>query len=70
MDNPSQTSTQAKRFFRSKSDRKLAGVCGGLAAYLNMDPTLVRILWVVLTIASFGVGVLAYLVFWMAAPEQ
>jgi phage shock protein PspC (stress-responsive transcriptional regulator) len=64
------TTGSPKRFFRSKTDRKLAGVCGGLAVYLNMDPTLVRILWVILTIASFGVGVLAYLVFWMAAPEQ
>lgn len=58
-----------KRFFRSKSDRKIAGVCGGVAKYLNMDPTLVRILWVILSIASLGVGVLGYIVFWIAAPE-
>jgi phage shock protein C len=59
-----------KRFYRSKSDRKLAGVCGGIAQYLNMDPTLVRILWVILSIVSFGLGVIGYLVFWLVAPEQ
>jgi phage shock protein PspC (stress-responsive transcriptional regulator) len=59
-----------KRFYRSKSDRKIAGVCGGMAEYLGMDPTLVRILWVVISIASFGVGILGYIVFWVAAPEK
>jgi phage shock protein C len=59
-----------KRFFRSRTDRKVAGVCGGVAKYLNLDPTLVRILWVILSIASFGVGVLGYIVFWIAAPEE
>jgi len=61
---------EPKRFYRSKSDRKIAGVCGGIAQYLNMDPTLVRILWVILTLASFGVGILGYIVFWVAAPER
>jgi phage shock protein C len=72
MENASSTTstTTPKRFFRSKSDRKIAGVCGGLAVYLNMDPTLVRILWVVLSLASFGAGVLGYIIFWAVAPEQ
>jgi phage shock protein PspC (stress-responsive transcriptional regulator) len=54
---------------RSVSDRKVAGVCGGLAKYLGLDPTLVRVLWVVLTIVSFGAGVIGYLLLWMLAPE-
>lgn len=61
--------TGPKRFHRSKSDRKIAGVCGGVAQYFNIDPTLVRILWVVGTLVSFGIGILAYVVFWVAAPE-
>ena len=57
-----------KRFTRSKSDRKIAGVCGGVAKYFNIDPTLVRVVWGVL--AFTGVGLLAYLIFWMVAPEE
>lgn len=66
---PSQTVSSPKRFFRSKSDRKIAGVCGGAARYLNMDPTLVRILWVVSCFLS-GLGLIAYIIFWIAAPEE
>lgn len=57
-------------YARSLSDRKLAGVCGGLAKYLNMDPTLVRILWVVLSLVSVGAGVIGYILLWMLAPEE
>lgn len=60
----------AKRFTRSRTDRKLGGVCGGLAAYFGMDATLMRILWVVLSVLSFGAGVLGYLLLWWLAPEQ
>jgi phage shock protein C len=54
---------------RSLADRKIAGVCGGLARYFDLDPTLVRVLWVVLTIVSFGAGVIGYLLLWLLAPE-
>jgi phage shock protein C len=63
------TTTQPKRFHRSKSDRKIAGVCGGMAEYLNLDPTLVRILWIVAAFMG-GIGLIAYLIFWIAAPEK
>jgi len=59
-----------KRFTRSKSDRKLAGVCGGVARYFNMDPTLVRVLWVVLSLVSFGAGVVGYILLGLLAPEE
>lgn len=63
--------TQApRRFYRTAKDKKIAGVCGGVAKYLGMDPTLVRVLWILLTIVSFGVGLLAYVIFWAAAPEE
>ena len=53
---------------RSTTDRKIAGVAGGLAAYLNLDPTLVRVLWV-LTVIGAGFGVLAYVILWIVLPE-
>ena len=53
---------------RSTNDRMIAGICGGLAAYLNMDATLIRILWVLAVVAG-GTGVLVYIVLWIVLPE-
>ncbi len=50
------------------SDKKIAGVCGGVANYLNIDPTIVRILWLVLVLFC-GVGLLAYLLCWILFPK-
>ncbi|WP_430389535.1 PspC domain-containing protein [Dyella sp. 20L07] len=58
-----------KRLHRSLNDRKLAGVCGGLAEYLGWDPTLVRLLWVILTLLG-GSGILIYLVLWIVMPDS
>jgi len=58
----------ANRLCRSRTDRKLAGVCGGVAAFLGWDPTLVRVLWIVLTLLG-GSGVLIYLILWLAMPD-
>lgn len=57
-----------KRFTRSRTDRKIAGVCGGLAQYLNIDPTLVRIIFLILLLIIGG-GLLIYLIIWICAPE-
>lgn len=57
---------------RSIADRKIAGVCGGLAEYLGVEVTIVRLLWVIVAIvpgAVFG-GVIAYLVAWLLMPED
>lgn len=56
------------RLTRSRRDRKLAGVCAGIARFLGWDPTLVRLLWIVLTMLG-GSGVLLYLIFWLVMPE-
>jgi phage shock protein PspC (stress-responsive transcriptional regulator) len=56
-----------KRLTRSSTDKKIAGVCGGLAEYFDMDPTLVRVLWLLLVFFG-GTGVLAYLILWIALP--
>lgn len=55
---------------RSRSDRMFAGVCGGLAKYFNVDPSLVRIIWAVGTLATMGTGILAYLVAALVLPEE
>ena len=59
----------AKKLYRSKSDRKIAGVCGGLAAHFDLDPTLVRVLAVV-SLFLGSAGFWAYVVMWLLVPEQ
>ena len=58
-----------KRLTRSASDRMLAGVCAGIGAYFGIDPTLVRIGWVVFCLLG-GSGVLAYLLCALIIPEE
>lgn len=58
-----------KRLLRSRSDRKLAGVCAGIAEYFGWDPALVRVGWIVLTLMG-GSGILLYLIMWLVMPES
>jgi phage shock protein C len=58
-----------KRLLRSRDDRMLGGVCGGVAEYLGIDATLVRILVVVGTVVGFGSLILAYVIGWILIPE-
>jgi phage shock protein C len=58
-----------KKLMRSRTDSKIAGVCGGLAEYLEVDATLVRIAW--LMMAFFvGWGIIGYLIAWIVLPEE
>jgi phage shock protein C len=50
------------------SNRKIAGVCGGVAEYLGIDPTIVRIIWLVL-VFGYGFGLIAYLLCWILFPK-
>lgn len=59
----------AKKFYLSKTDRKIGGVCGGLASYFDVDVTIIRIVWAVL-ILCYGTGILAYLLFWAIVPRD
>ena len=61
---------EPKRLLRSKRDRMIAGVCGGIADYFEVDPSLVRLAWALGTIASVGTGVLVYLVMAIVVPER
>lgn len=58
-----------KRLQRSRTEKMIGGVCGGLAEYFGIDPTIVRILWVVITLIG-GAGILAYLILWIAMPQE
>ena len=63
------TVAQTRRLYRSRTDRKLAGVCGGLAQYFNTDATLMRVLFVVLALLG-GPGLVLYLLMWVLVPEE
>lgn len=58
-----------RRLTRSTTDRKIAGVCGGLAKYLSVDPTVMRILFLIALLCG-SLGFWAYIIVWIAAPED
>ena len=58
-----------KKLYRSKSERMIAGVCGGVAEYLNIDPTVVRVIWAIASVFAF-VGVVAYIACALIIPEK
>ena len=60
---------QTRKLYRSRTDRKLAGVCGGLAQYFNLDATLMRVLFVVLAVLG-GSGLVLYLAMWIIVPNE
>ena len=59
-----------KRLYRSRKDRMLGGVCAGLGEHLDVDPTVIRLVWVVLTAISMGMGILVYILAWIIIPEE
>jgi phage shock protein C len=61
---------QPKRLYRSTENKVIAGICGGIAEYFNVDPVLVRIIFVILLIASFGTAALAYVIAWVIIPKK
>jgi phage shock protein C len=61
--------SQSKLLYRSETDRIIAGVCGGLGEYLDIDPTLVRLTFIVITLAG-GSGILLYIVLWLIIPSE
>ena len=58
-----------KKLYRSRTDKKLCGVCGGLAQYLNMDASIVRLILVLLTLAGCS-GILIYIICALVIPEE
>ncbi|HEX3202400.1 MAG TPA: PspC domain-containing protein [Actinomycetes bacterium] len=58
-----------RKLYRSKTNRQLAGVCGGLAEYFNLDVTLIRVLFVLLAVLG-GSGLVIYVAMWIIVPKQ
>ncbi len=56
-----------KRLYRSKNDRILAGVCGGIGEYFNIDPIIVRLIWLFF-VFGMGIGILVYILAWIIIP--
>jgi phage shock protein C len=60
---------QNQRLYRSRDERMLAGVCGGLAQFFGIDPTIMRLIFVVLALMG-GPGLLIYIIMWIVVPEE
>jgi len=61
---------EQKKLVKSSTNRMICGVCGGIGEYVNVDPTLIRLIWVILTIGPFGLGLLAYILAAVIMPED
>ncbi len=59
-----------KKLYLSETGRKIGGVCAGLGEYFDKDPVLFRVLFILLTLLSFGAGIIVYLVMWMIIPKK
>ncbi|HKZ65747.1 MAG TPA: PspC domain-containing protein, partial [Chitinophagaceae bacterium] len=59
-----------RRLYRDTSDKFIGGVCSGIAAYLNVDPAIVRILFAIITFGGFGLGFLIYILLWIILPTK
>ena len=54
-----------KRLYRSAKERIFGGVCGGIGLFFGVDPTLIRLIWILFTLLSFGAGLIFYLLAWL-----
>jgi phage shock protein PspC (stress-responsive transcriptional regulator) len=70
MSTPQPAPTSPRRLVRRRDDRMIAGVCSGVAAYLGVDVTLVRLITVLGAIFGFGTFIVAYVVGWLLIPEE
>ncbi len=62
--------TQPKRLYRSRTNRMIAGVCGGLAEFFMLDATLIRLFFVLGTLLGFGSLLIVYVAMWLIVPEE
>jgi phage shock protein C len=62
--------SSTKKLYRSNQDKILLGVCGGLATYFNIDATVIRLLWALVTIFSGGLGLIGYIVSAVIMPTE
>jgi len=60
--------SKPKKLYRSQGDRVIAGICGGIGEYFNVDPTLIRLIWIFGSLI-WGAGIIAYIIAWIIIPE-
>ena len=58
-----------KRLYKSSTDKRVCGVCGGIANYFDVDPTVIRLIWVIFTLAG-GSGLIAYIIAAIIMPDE
>ena len=61
---------EQKRLIKSFRNKMICGVCGGIGEYLNIDPTLVRLIWALCSVASVGMGLIVYFIAAVVMPEN
>jgi phage shock protein PspC (stress-responsive transcriptional regulator) len=66
----SYTRKRSKRLYRDSGDKIIGGVCSGIANYLGINPTIIRILFAIITFGGFGLGFLAYIILWIVLPPR
>lgn len=59
-----------KRLTRSRTNKMICGICGGVGEYFNIDPTVIRLIWAILSIGSFGTGIIVYIIAAVIVPEE
>lgn len=59
-----------KRLYRSRKEQMLGGICGGLGEHLDVDPSIIRLVWLVVTLLSLGTGIIVYLAAWIIIPQS
>ena len=59
-----------KRLYRSRKETILGGICGGIAEHIDVDPSLIRLVWIVVSLISLGTGIIVYLAAWIIIPES
>jgi phage shock protein PspC (stress-responsive transcriptional regulator) len=59
-----------KRLYRCDKDKVISGICAGIGEYFEVDPVIIRLLWVIGTILSMGAGLLAYLIAYLIIPQE
>ena len=59
-----------KKLYLSDTNRKIGGVCGGIAEYFDKDPTIIRIAFVLVAIFTSGLGLIAYFIMWLVIPKK
>ena len=64
-----QKGEEVRRLYRSRKNRVIAGVCGGVAEYFSIDPVIMRLAWVFFALITMGAGIIAYIIAWIVIPE-